>query len=767
MKTFIKIINICLLLAIVGCSDDGGDSSGDQSIYLAYPLDGKQQFSVTGQITWLIESSSLAHSLRIYNASLELIREVPISFQSGSYLFSAGELESETEYYWEIARINASGGVTLTSERRRFTTAKYESGIHFEDVSSSFNIDHTAPSYGISWGDFNSDQYPDLWVGNHYSEPSLYVNNDAQSFTDIAGDVWSSEVRDTHGAVWHDIDDDGDQDIIEMVGGVAANHVWINEQDFLRDGAADFGLENPGARSRTPLLVDYDKDKDLDLVITQLVGTEVKPVTMRRDGAQFVDSTALTGAVFDDSDYAQLADLNNDDVLEIILHGVDFPLAAYDYEELPFADLVSGLDIPAQGGSTALDTVIADFDGDLLNDIFVIKQSSNRDLISISNNEVHAKLTASGNQVGVRLKGADNITIEGYFFFGTDPNSAVSIGASNSTISVFGGSENLESPEEYTVTLNTSNSLVEDAPTYSPGATAGQFVWYDTVNDEWLIYFSSPTPETLNLIITTSGEFSQVEPINFTADPTPSWPNFYKNTGDGFEEARRTSGLGRGLPCNSAVGEDFDNDMDIDLYLVCSMPINNVPNILLQNDGDGKFTLVELAGGAEGSLVGRGDSVATADYDLDGFIDLFITNGEGRAPFHNGPHQLFKNQGNPNHWLEIDLVGRFSNAKGIGSIVLLEAGGKQQIRTQSGGMHRHSQNYQRIHFGLGSNRVVSSILIKWPSGIIQTINNVAADQLLVVEEASQEECSDGVDNDDDGNIDYPLDDTCLSWSGTE
>ena len=79
--------------------------------------------------------------------------------------------------------------------------------------------------------------------------------------------------------------------------------------------------------------------------------------------------------------------------------------------------------------------------------------------------------------------------------------------------------------------------------------------------------------------------------------------------------------------------------------------------------------MVSAAGGAIGTQLGRSDVVAAADYDRDGFLDLFVTNGaDPTSPFvADGPHQLFRNQGNSNYWLEIDLEGVTSNRDGIGS----------------------------------------------------------------------------------------------------
>jgi hypothetical protein len=175
--------------------------------------------------------------------------------------------------------------------------------------------------------------------------------------------------------------------------------------------------------------------------------------------------------------------------------------------------------------------------------------------------------------------------------------------------------------------------------------------------------------------------------------------------------------------------------MDMDLYLVCAGMTQNSPNILYENDGAGHFVKVFHAGGAEGSALGKGNQVSSADYDRDGFLDLFVTNGAGQPPFSaEGPHQLFHNKGNDNHWIEIDLQGTISNRDVIGAQIELAAGGLVQGRIQGGGIHGFSQNHQRIHFGLGPNTMIDRIMIYWPNGNVQELRNIAADQILQLEE---------------------------------
>jgi hypothetical protein len=242
------------------------------------------------------------------------------------------------------------------------------------------------------------------------------------------------------------------------------------------------------------------------------------------------------------------------------------------------------------------------------------------------------------------------------------------------------------------------------------------------------LYVSKDSYLGLFINIDADAPISGLSTSGFVSSDGALSDNLLIQTTDGFQDVTIASGVDAPTACQSVAAADFDNDMDIDIYLVCRTPAINLPNILYENLGDGTFLAVSEAGGAEGSSVGRGESVATADYNEDGFMDIFITNGN--LLFSAGPHQLFKNVGNSNHWLEIDLEGVISNRDGIGSLLLATAGGTTQLREQSGGMHAYSQNHQRIHFGLAANTVVEHLTVQWPSGIEQEIYNIPADQIF-------------------------------------
>jgi hypothetical protein len=196
-----------------------------------------------------------------------------------------------------------------------------------------------------------------------------------------------------------------------------------------------------------------------------------------------------------------------------------------------------------------------------------------------------------------------------------------------------------------------------------------------------------------------------------------------------------------------AVAGDFDNDMDIDLFVTCSLRNASAPNLLYRNRGNGTFTLESNTFGAAGESLGPhqldfswGKKAITADYDNNGFLDIYTsqTRLKTKSKYYTGASaQLFRNLGNGNHWLEIDLRGTRSNRDGIGARILATAGGVTQLREQSGGMHQYSQNASRIHFGMGQTRRVDTVEIRWPSGQNQVINDVPVDQIMTITEPAR------------------------------
>jgi hypothetical protein len=180
---------------------------------------------------------------------------------------------------------------------------------------------------------------------------------------------------------------------------------------------------------------------------------------------------------------------------------------------------------------------------------------------------------------------------------------------------------------------------------------------------------------------------------------------------------------------------DYDNDGWLDLFMThypVAAPDVGKDNFLFHNNGDGTFTRI-----TEGSIVndgGKSVGCAWGDYDNDGFLDLFVSNGSDEA---RAVGFLYHNNGNNNRWLSIKCVGSASNRSGIGAKVRVQAvlGGitHRQLREISSG-NGYNGSGLRAHFGLGDATNVDCVRIEWPSGTVQELRNVAVNQILTIKE---------------------------------
>ena len=144
------------------------------------------------------------------------------------------------------------------------------------------------------------------------------------------------------------------------------------------------------------------------------------------------------------------------------------------------------------------------------------------------------------------------------------------------------------------------------------------------------------------------------------------------------------------------------------------------------NDGNGKFIDVAPAVGVTDTYDGR--AVAFADLWNRGVLDIIVAN-------QRGPLLIYKNTVTPgNKWVEFALEGTKSNRSAIGAEVTVYWNGQQQLQEVSGGSGFAAQNQRRLHFGLGKTSGIEKVVIRWPSGKIQTIDKPAADQLHKMKE---------------------------------
>lgn len=222
-----------------------------------------------------------------------------------------------------------------------------------------------------------------------------------------------------------------------------------------------------------------------------------------------------------------------------------------------------------------------------------------------------------------------------------------------------------------------------------------------------------------------------------------------RNNGDGtFTDVADEAGLDNPHQTWSAAAGDFDNDGFMDLMVGVSS-FSDGGHALMKNNGDGTFTDITTGSGFD-IFGGTSTEHATYDFNNDGYLDImgnsntiFLNNGDmtfspASAPFssasiadlnNDGFLDAFRggnihyNDGNDNNWIVINTQGVESNRNGIGARVEITSALGTQIRDVRSGEGFRYMSTLNTHFGIGTDTEIDLLVIKWPSGIVDTIEN--------------------------------------------
>jgi len=237
----------------------------------------------------------------------------------------------------------------------------------------------------------------------------------------------------------------------------------------------------------------------------------------------------------------------------------------------------------------------------------------------------------------------------------------------------------------------------------------------------------------------------------------------HRNNGDGtFTNIAVSAGVDLNVQSWSTAVGDFDNDGDMDL-IVADQHVSELGTKLMRNNGDGTFSDQTLNSGfinQDGAI-----EIVTFDFNNDGFLDIYSTlddklllnngnltfskntydvtgggaigdlNNDGFLDIFTGSSIQF-NDGNDNNWFKLNLEGVESNRNGIGAKITIEGNfGTQvrQVRSGEGFWNMHSLN---PHFGLGNSSLIETLIVEWPSGVVDVFSNVSVNQTLFVREGS-------------------------------
>jgi enediyne biosynthesis protein E4 len=219
----------------------------------------------------------------------------------------------------------------------------------------------------------------------------------------------------------------------------------------------------------------------------------------------------------------------------------------------------------------------------------------------------------------------------------------------------------------------------------------------------------------------------------------------YQNSGDGlFNYVTVPSGIGQITRTHSGWGVrflDYDNDGWKDLLIAQGHDLDTIqltspnlryrePMLLARNNGKG-FIDVSAESGDVFKQPWAARGMAVGDFDNDGRIDAVVTTNDGPA------YILHNETESANHWITLHLVGHKSNRDALGAEVKIITNSGSQLATVTTAGSYLSSSDKRVHFGLGIDTSIREVQIRWPSGMLQKLTDVRADQILKVDEPVQ------------------------------
>lgn len=495
------------------------------------------------------------------------------------------------------------------------------------------------------------------------------------------------------GVAWIDYDGDLDWDLYFVNGageGDTTNALFRNDHGFFIDVTEEVGVGDLG-EGMAVAAADYDNDGWTDLLITNF-GSVVLYRNLGNGRFENATSRALPLAGRDENFWyggATWGDYDRDGDLDLYLAGyVDLMSGKQPNSNVRFPMSFSGLPntlLRNRGDGTFEDVTAKVFGQD------VYLNKSMQVLFNDFNNDGWPDLFV-GND--------------------TDPNSFF-LNLGDGTFKEDSGPSGLSSTDG------------------TMGLAYGDYD-EDGMMDLFVTNFAGEAPIFYRLISNESSNDGKVRNALFTADfrspalLSMAWPRV---------------GWGTAFA-------DLDNDGDLDLF-IANGHLNSVggdnsqQNLLFENRGGGRFQDASASAGIEalGKRIHRG--LAVADYDLDGRLDILVTNngekvGTDAEKIGDGQGLLLRNVGAADgHWLGLRLEGTRGNRDAIGARVLLKVGGRTLERRLLSGLSYFSTHAPEIHFGLSKATTVEAIEVFWPNGNSQSFPPLATDRWWVLTEGGE------------------------------
>ncbi len=568
-----------------------------------------------------------------------------------------------------------------------------KSGIHFNNKiveSDSINVldfENVYNGGGVGIGDFNNDGLQDVYFTGNLVANKLYINKGKFKFEDVTNEAKvDGDGRWCRGVAVVDINNDGWQDMyiatsIKKDPMQRKNILYVNQGldksgvPAFKEMAAEYGL-NDTTQSTMATFFDYDNDGDLDVYI--VVNHIIQGDYPNRFRPRMLNNEhPSTGRLYRN-------DWNKE------LHHPVFTNVSNQ----------AGITIEGYGHNAA----ITDINKDGWKDILVSNDYISQDILYINNRN-----------------GTFTDKITSYF----KHTSANAMGSDVNDINNDGLLDVIEldmNPED-----NQRKKMMMNANSYQTYQNSDYFnVQYQYVRNTLQVNqgpIINQNDTIGNPVFSDIGFFSGI------AETDWSWtPLVVDFDNDGFRDIIITNGFPKDVTDHDFIS--FRNES----YSVASkqqlleqIPEVKIHNYAFKNNGDLTFSNVSNSWGLSNPTFSNG--AAYADLDNDGDMDVVINNINDEALLYQ--NTLMDDKQN-HHYLSVKLIGDSLNRDGLGAWIELYYQGKHQVYEQNPYRGYLSSIQKEAHFGLDTATKIDSLIIKWPKGKKQVIQNVLADQIIKI-----------------------------------